>query len=173
MGVQMKLASFTVIASALENAGVRYLVVGGLAVNAHGYLRFTKDVDIVVQLIPENIERAFTALISAGYRPAVPITASQFANAELRNGWIRDKGMMVLQFWSDAHRETPIDMFVSEPFPFDEEYKNALLKPLYEKLNVRFVTIPTLIRMKELAGRPQDQIDIDYLRIKAQNDAKK
>jgi len=45
----MKLASFEAIARALDDAGVRYLVAGGLAVNAHGYLRFTKDVDIVVQ----------------------------------------------------------------------------------------------------------------------------
>jgi hypothetical protein len=43
----MKLTSFTVSVSALEKAGVRYIVADGLAVNAHGYLSFTKDVDIV------------------------------------------------------------------------------------------------------------------------------
>ena len=105
----MKLASFEAIVRALEKAGVRYLVVGGLAVNAHGYLRFTKDVDFVVQLIPDNIERAFAALGALGYRPTVPIMAEQFADAALRESWIRDKGMRVLLFWSDAHRETPID----------------------------------------------------------------
>ena len=49
----MKLTSFEALATALEAAGVRYLVAGGLAVGAHGYLRFTKDVDIVIQLIPD------------------------------------------------------------------------------------------------------------------------
>ena len=34
--------------------------------------------------------------------------------------------MQVLQFWSDAHRETPIDMFVRELFAFDEEYVQEL-----------------------------------------------
>jgi hypothetical protein len=57
----MKLSSFEALASALQNAGVRYLVAAGLAVGAHGHLRFTKDVDIVIELIPDNIERAFTA----------------------------------------------------------------------------------------------------------------
>ena len=38
----MKLASFEAIVRALEDAGVRYLVAGGIAVNAHGYLRFTQ-----------------------------------------------------------------------------------------------------------------------------------
>lgn len=39
----------------------------------------------------------------------------------------------------------------------------ALVKPL-GSVAVRFVSIPTLIRMKEIAGRPQDRIDIEYLR---------
>jgi hypothetical protein len=166
----MKLASFETLVRALEAAGVRYLVAGGLAVNAHGYIRFTKDVDLVVELVPDNIGSAFAALDELGYRPTVPITALQFSDAALREGWIRDKGMRVLQFWSDAHRETPIDLFVAEPFPFDEEYQRALIKPLYAASEVRFVSIPTLIRMKELAGRPQDQIDIEHLRMRLSSD---
>jgi hypothetical protein len=40
------LQSFEALRQALHRAGVRYLVAGGLAVAAHGYLRFTKGVDI-------------------------------------------------------------------------------------------------------------------------------
>ena len=167
----MKLSSFDAIVTALQAAGVRYLVAGGLAVNAHGYLRFTKDVDFVVQLIPDNIERAFAALGTLGYRPIVPVTAAQFADSAVRQGWIRDKGMQVLQFWSHMHPETPIDMFASEPFPFDEEYHRALVKPLHGTLAVRFVSIPALIRMKETAGRPQDRIDIENLRMRLDDHA--
>ena len=167
----MKLASFEAIVRALEGAGVRYLVAGGLAVGAHGYMRFTKDADMVIQLLPKNIQRAFAALGTLGYRPVVPITLEQFADAAQRESWIRDKGMQVLQFWSDAHRETPVDVFVSEPFHFDEEYGRALIKPLYGTIPVRFVSIPTLIQMKEAAGRPQDRIDIEHLRMRLEDDA--
>ncbi len=167
----MKLASFEAIVRALEEVGVRYLVAGGLAVNAHGYLRFTKDVDVALQLAPENIGRAFAALGTLGYRPMVPITAEQFADAALRESWIRDKGMQVLQFWSDQHIETPVDVFVTEPFPFEEEYGRALVKPLHGTIDVRFVCIPTLIRMKEAAGRPQDRIDVEHLRMRLEDDA--
>ena len=160
----MKLDSVEKIFRALNASGVQYLVAGGLAVNAHGYLRFTKDVDFVVRLQPENIRQAFVALEGLGYRPNVPVTGEQFADAEQRQRWIEEKGMQVLQLWSDAHRETPIDIFVTEPFSFEAEYRNALVKPLYGEIEVRFVSIPTLIRMKEVAGRPQDRIDIDNLR---------
>lgn len=71
--------------------------------------------------------------------------------------------MTVLSFWCDAHRDTPIDVFVSEPFDFVGEYAHALVKPL-GAVPVRFVSIPALIRMKQAAGRPQDKIDVEYLR---------
>lgn len=166
----MRLLSFEAIAEALDSAGVRYLVAGGLAVNAHGVLRFTKDLDVVVQLIPDNIVRAFAAFQQLGYQPSVPITAAQFADAGQRAGWIRDKGMQVLQFWSDAHRETPIDMFVHEPFEFEDEYANALMKPLRGSIQVRFVSLRTLIRMKEAVGRPVDLLDVEQLRMRLQDD---
>jgi hypothetical protein len=166
----MKLDSFTAIISALTEAQVRFIVAGGLAVNAHGYLRFTKDVDLVVQLIPDNIQRAFAALIAIGYQPSVPIVATQFADPTTRMGWVRDKHMQVLQFWSDRHPETPIDVFVSEPFSFDEEYSRALTKPLLTSMHVRFVSLPTLIAMKAAAGRPQDLIDIEHLKMMPPND---
>ncbi len=169
----MKLNSFEAIVRALNSAGVRYLVAGGLAVNAHGYLRFTKDMDLVIQLVPDNITRALDALKEIGYEPLVPVTPQQFADEAIREGWRRDKSMQVLQLWSDDHVETPIDIFVYEPFPFDDEYASALLKPLYGSIEVRFVSIPTLIKMKEAAGREQDKIDIEHLRMRLEDDAGK
>ncbi len=161
----MKLDSVGKIFQALNSAKVRYLVAGGLAVNAHGYLRFTKDVDFVLQLAPDNIQKAFAALGDLGYSPNIPVSSEQFADPEQRESWIRDKGMQVLQLWCDDHRETPIDIFVTEPFPFDDEYSRALVKPLYGDIEIRFVSIPTLIHMKQVAGREQDRIDIEQLRI--------
>lgn len=166
----MKLASFELIVRALNDAGVRYLIAGGLAVNAHGYMRFTKDVDIVLRLAPDNIMRAFQSLEQLGYKPNVPVTAEQFADDALRNSWIREKGMQVLQLWSDTHRETPIDIFVAEPFEFEEEYLNAMIKPLYGLLEVRFVSVSTLIKMKQTADREQDRIDIEHLRMRLDDD---
>ena len=166
------LEDFEAVVRALNAKGVRFLVAGGLAVVAHGYLRGTKDVDLVIELVPQNIADTFAALESAGYKPMVPITAAQFADPAQRKAWIRDKGMRVLNFWSDKHRGMTVDVFVTEPFSFEEEYRQSLLKPLHGAVPVRFVTIPTLIRMKQAADRPQDRIDIDYLRLRLEDDGK-
>ncbi len=166
--VSMKLAGFEAIVGALNAAGVRYLVVGGVAVNAHGYSRFTKDLDLVVLLERENVLGAFAALEKIGYRPNVPITAEQFADPQRRESWRNEKGMLVLQFWSDLHRETPLDVFVYEPFDFDLEEERALAGSGADGVPARFASIPALIAMKQAAGRPQDLIDIEKLRVIAE-----
>ena len=61
--------------------------------------------------------------------------------------------MTVLNFWSEQHRDTPVDLFVTEPFDFEAEWSRALVKSL-GPIAVRFVSIPSLIRMKRSqAGR--------------------
>ena len=162
----MKLTSVQAVVRELDADGVRFLIAGGVAVNAHGYQRFTKDLDLIVQLATENLRAAFGALARLGYQPQVPITAEQLADGELRRLLIREKGMQVLQFWSDQHRETPVDVFVNEPFPFDEEFARAAVKDLGNAGPVRIVSLPSLIQMKESAGRLEDQIDVQYLRMR-------
>lgn len=161
----MKRASLEAIARALNDAEVPFIVVGGLAVNAHGYGRLTWDVDLAMRLEPRVIGRAFVALASLGYAPLVPITADDFADPALRERWIREKGMMVLSFHSDAHRETPLDVFVTEPFDFDEEYQHAVVEEVAAAVPVRIVRLATLARLKCAAGRPQDLADLAELRL--------
>ena len=159
----MKLAIFEAVCTALKAAKVRFLIAGGLAVNAHGYLRLTYDVDLVIQLDPKNIQSAFKALAQLGYRPSVPVTGAQFADAQQRKDWIKHKGMQVLNFHSEVHRQMPVDVFVTEPFDFDHEFKSAIRGKLAPGLTVRFVSIATLIKMKKLANRPKDLDDIEHL----------
>ncbi len=160
----MKLQTLEVVFRALNKANVRYLVVGGLAVNVHGYQRLTNDLDLVIQLGRDNILAAFQVLSSLGYQTSIPITPEQFASAENRKKWQAEKNMQVLCLVSNQHQETPLDIFITEPFDFDREYAAALRGGIAKGLEVRFVTIPTLIAMKESAGRERDRDDIQHLR---------
>lgn len=159
----MEVRSFEAIVRALNGAGVKYLVVGGIAVNAHGFERFTKDVDLVISLQPENLIAGFNALLGSGYRPRVPITPEEFADQSLREKWRVEKQMLVLQFWSEEHRRTPIDVFVHEPFDFEQCHNAALLQEFAPGLAVPVVSLDTLLQMKTEAGRPSDLVDVEEL----------
>jgi hypothetical protein len=159
----MRLESFEAIVRALNQAAVPFLVVGGVAVNAHGYGRLTNYVDIVIRLRPATIASAFQSLASVGYVPRVPITAEQFSDATQRAFWIAERQMQVLNFSSNRHRETQIDMFVQEPFDFDTEYANAVVHRLADDVPVRIVRLDALIKLKREAGRPQDLTDVAEL----------
>lgn len=149
------------IVSALSAAEIRYLIVGGLAVASHGYLRTTKDIDLVVALDRDNATAAFAALAKAGYRPKVPVTAAEFSDVGIRERLIKEKHMIVLQFWRD---ESPdVDIFVREPFDFDSEWANARLEHVTPNLQARVVRLETLLKLKRQASRPQDLADIDAL----------
>jgi len=167
----MKLSSIESIVRALNDAGVPFIVVGGLAVAAHGYGRQTQDLDLVIRLEPDAIRDAFQALAALGYRPRVPVTAEGFADAQQRARWITEKGMRVLNFHSDQHRETPIDLLVAEPFDFGVEYAASMVEEVARQVPVRIVSLDTLLRLKHEAGRPQDLADIAELRrLHGQND---
>ena len=151
----MEVRSIEAIVRALNAAEVQYLIVGGLAVNAHGYERLTVDVDLVIGLQPENIIRGLRALAEVDYHTSVPVTPEQFADPLLRDEWRREKGMVVLKLWSDSHRRTPLDVFIYEPFDFRLEYERASFQAVAgdERAPVLAYHIALGNETRRLAGR--------------------
>ena len=56
------------VAGDLEDCGIDYSVIGAVALNQHGYRRFTEDIDLL--LTKEGLEKFISQLIGKGYRPA-------------------------------------------------------------------------------------------------------
>jgi predicted nucleotidyltransferase len=158
----MKLADVETILRALNDAEVRYLIVGGLAVVAHGYVRYTADVDIVLDLKSKNASRAMKALGAIGYRPLLPVDAVDFADAELRKTWHEEKGMLVFQMLDENRPDTRLDLFVTEPFDFDREFAAAKWEEV-ASVKAPVLQVATLIAMKKQVGRTRDLLDIEEL----------
>ncbi|MCB1102597.1 MAG: hypothetical protein KDL10_09540 [Kiritimatiellae bacterium] len=148
----------------LNESGARYLVAGGLAVVAHGYVRLTMDIDLVVQLTESNLLKALSALKTLGYHPTVPVELLDFASSGNREMWMKKKGMVVFQLVSDQFPTEPIDIFAKEPFDFDFEYNRAPRHELGDGLFIPVVGFNALMNMKRIANRPKDLIDMNYLR---------
>lgn len=147
------------ILATLNEADVDYVIVGGLAVILHGYLRATADVDLVVGLAPDNCRRALKALAGIGFRPRLPVSIEDFANAQTRAEWIEQKNMLVFQLWDPENPVRSLDIFVKDPIPFDRLLRDATEKDI-DGIVVRVASIEHLVQMKQAAGRPRDLEDV-------------
>jgi len=156
------MALFEPLFKALNDAGVRYVVVGGLAVVLHGHARLTVDVDLVVDLDEGQALRAIDALVGLGLRPRVPVNPRDFADRSIRETWIRDRGMQVFSMLDPSNPMRVVDLFVDHPVPFEELWSRSREFELRDT-HVRVASIPDLIRLKRMAGRPQDLADIEQL----------
>lgn len=143
----------------LHNAGVRYLVVGGVAVILHGFVRATADLDLMVALDKPNVLIFLGLMKNKGYRPKAPVPIESFADAETRKAWIAEKGMKVFSLYHPERLEELIDVFVEEQIPFKEAYERRKISQI-GSTPVSIMEIPDLIALKRKAGRPQDLQDI-------------
>jgi predicted nucleotidyltransferase len=159
----MQKASVEAIVRSLNENGVRYLIVGGLAVVAHGYVRFTADFDVVLDLEVGNVQRALNVFKALGYVPRVPVPIEQFAEANLRESWVRDKGMVAFSLRSDLHPMTEVDIFAHNPFDFEEVFTRSIEKNVFGNVTARFIGIDDLLQLKRQANRSKDVVDIEKL----------
>ncbi len=159
----MQRASVETLVRRFNGAGVRYLIAGGFAVVAHGYSRFTVDLDFVLDLEPENVARALKILKDEGYAPTIPVSIEQFADAELREDWAQNRNMVAFPLQSEKHRQTSVDIFVREPFEFERAYAERHQWPVAPDLMGEFVSFDDLMKLKNAAGRPKDLQDVYYL----------
>jgi hypothetical protein len=155
-------SDFDLVFAALARRDVRYLVVGGVAVVLHGVPRFTADIDLVLALDGANVLAALEALSGLGYQPRAPVPLLGFADPALRRAWIEDKGLTVFGLWSPDHPATEIDLFIEEPFPFEEAFARATWIDLGQN-GVTVASIADLISLKRRADRPKDREDVERL----------
>jgi hypothetical protein len=159
----MRVAHFEQVFGSLQRAKVRFLVVGGVAVVAHGVIRYTNDLDLVFAFDEDNLRKGVQALEELGFKASIPITAAAFADPENRRRWAHEKNMLVFQLALFAEDDLPIDIFIEPPFDFEQEYVNASRCELAPDLFVPVVSVDRLIAMKRQAGRPRDLEDVTNL----------
>jgi hypothetical protein len=152
---------FEPIFEALNQVDARYVVVGGLATIVHGYIRLTRDADLVVDLTPADATRTIRALETLGFRPTVPVAASDFADPAKRAMWARDKHMVVFSMRSSTS-PIVVDLFVEYPMDFDDLWQHAEVLPL-GTTSIRVASLEDLIHIKRMAGRPKDLADVEEL----------
>ena len=148
----MTLDELRTIAIALQREGVEYVVIGAAALNAHGILRATEDVDMMVRPSEENVARLRRALRSVWDDAAIDeITAADLAGDYPAVRYGPPEGRLYVDIVSRF----------GDAFAFDDVDSEVV------EVNgapVRVATPAALYRMKRDTIRPIDRSDADALR---------
>lgn len=135
---------------------------GGLATVLHGYARLTADVDLAVDLAPEEATKMIRTLVAKGFRPQVPVPPEAFADPDAREVWLRDKHMLAFSLVDQVNPMRVVDLLLKPDVPFEELLARSE-EVVLNSTTVRIASIDDLIALKRHAGRPQDLADIEQL----------
>ena len=133
----------------LDERGIDYMVIGAVALLAHGYPRFTEDIDLV--MTAEGLERFHDELVGLGYAPAFPGARKRLRST---TDGVTIEVMTTGEYPGDG-RPKPVSM----PAPADAST---------EIDGIRFVTLEKLIELKLASGisasdRLKDLADVQEL----------
>lgn len=150
------------ILRALLDHEVDFVVIGSLAVAAHGYVRATKDVDVVPRPDRTNRRRLYAALRTLAARP---VELGDLRSDELPVPFGAD-GLDSGGNWALATRHGRIDImqWVAGIHDYDTLRAAALTLELPGIGAVLFAGYDDLVSMKRAAGRPDDRRDLHRLR---------
>ncbi len=135
---------------------VRYVLIGGVAANAHGSPSITQDIDICYERSDENLERLAAALqaLNAHLRGVDPALPFQLDAKTLKMG---DS----FAFDTDAGAFDCLGTPAGTD-GYKDLFANATLMD-FDGLQAYVVSVDDLIRMKRAAGRPKDRIELEIL----------
>ena len=140
----------------LVEAHVRFVLVGGLAVNAWGYLRATRDVDVVPDPNPGNLAKLDALLQELGGRVDVGgrLLGSDAIATFLRTG---DRTLVQTELGQ-------VDVLQGLPqVPRFEDLEKQARDVDIDGLSVRVCSLEHLLQMKRASERPRDHEDVEAL----------
>ena len=132
----------------LNDKKVRYLVIGGYAVAFHGYPRYTKDMDIWIEMSAENADRILAALVEFGFG-SLEITSEDFLTSN-----------QVIQLGYPPNRIDLITTPDGVDFSTCYDAKNEVE---ISGIIVPFIDLANLKINKLASGRLQDLADLENL----------
>ncbi len=134
-----------------EKHKVRMLLVGGGAVNFHGYQRHSADVDFWIETSPENLKNLILVVNDFGYQ------LDDFPE-EVKK---RERNISIKFTPSDYDLE--LITFFSTEITFDEAWEQSEKSEIEGQVLYKVLSFDHLIQSKLKSQRPKDLLDIQEL----------
>jgi hypothetical protein len=152
---------------ALDNEHVRYVLIGGLALNIHGVERATMDVDLMLAMDPDNLQAFLRAAKALKLSPVLPVALHDFADPAIRKDWVENRRMLAFALRPPEATAPTLDILIQPPVEFAAAWARRVEKDLGDT-RVSVAHVDDLIAMKTGTGRQSDAADIAALaRLKA------
>ncbi|MCM8779476.1 MAG: hypothetical protein NC898_05720 [Candidatus Omnitrophica bacterium] len=147
----------------LNQKKIKYIVVGGLAVNFLGVPRMTYDIDLLLYLEESNLRKFLRLMKEWGFKPKLPVEIMDFADREKRRNWIKQKNMKAFNLVNPDWEISEIDIVLNTPVDYSQAKKNLSYFHL-GGVSIPVISIRDLIKMKQVSNRLQDKKDIENLK---------
>jgi hypothetical protein len=144
---------------ALQKHEVRYVVVGGIAINLHGVERATMDADLVLAMDQDNLARFLKVASDLALKPLLPVKIEALCDAQQIDEWVREKHMLAFNLRPTSPTLPSVDILVQPKVPFETLYCNRIKRD-FGDVQFSIASIDDLIAMKAGTGRKQDASDI-------------
>ncbi|MDR2156065.1 MAG: hypothetical protein LBE78_13755 [Burkholderiaceae bacterium] len=106
------------IVRALGDADVEFVLVGGVAVQLHGFVRATIDLDVALAMDDDNLARFIAVARRFGLEPVLPVLLDALANSAQIEQWRREKGMIAFALREPQAGGRVVDVIVRPEVPF-------------------------------------------------------
>jgi predicted nucleotidyltransferase len=143
---------------ALGDAGVEFVVGGGVAAVLHGVERVTLDVDVALNMDATNVEKFLSVMAQLGLQPRVPVPPRDLMSAEAVRRMIAEKDALVFSFLDFDRPLRQVDVFLKNELSFDKLIADANTV-IVEGHAFKIVGIETLLAIKH-SIQPQREKDI-------------
>jgi hypothetical protein len=142
----------------LVNAGIDFVVIGGLAAQAHGSTSITRDLDVCIPRDTATLERLAGVLRDiAAVRRGLPVDAPPMPPLDART-----LGSASLFTLDTAYG--PFDLLANPDPGYDyETLRRSAVSIEFLGMPLLFASLDDLIAMKRAAGRPKDRVELEIL----------
>lgn len=142
--------------TALKKEKINYMIVGGYAVNFHGYSRNTVDIDLIIKFTLSNLKKMEILLNNMGLISKLPIDA--LSVFKFRDEYIKNRNLIAWNFYNEKDPTDQVDILITHDV---SDFKSEKFR--VGDLEMKVISKDDLIKMKKKSGRDKDLLDIKEL----------